>query len=185
MTANQSFRVSPLLTDGPNGATQAKSYSSDVNPATREIPMQSESSDAIEILLVEDDEGDAERTMAALRDGKIRNRVVWVQDGEQALQYLFRTGTFARACRPDLVLLDWWLPRINGSEVLDRIKNHPELKRIPVVILTASTQDEDVLRAYNSHANCFITKPVGVEAFLQVVRSIESFWLSVVKLPAA
>jgi CheY-like chemotaxis protein len=151
----------------------------------RETFMSPDATDAIEILLVEDDSGDADRTMAALRDGKIRNRVVWVQDGEQALQYLFRTGSFTRACRPDLVLLDWWLPRINGSEVLDRIKNHPELKRIPVVILTASTQDEDVLRAYNSHANCFINKPVGVDAFIRVVRSIEDFWMTVVKLPAA
>jgi CheY-like chemotaxis protein len=147
------------------------------------MSLDSDSPSAIEILLVEDDAGDAERTMAALREGKIRNRVVWVQDGEQALQYLYRTGSFARACRPDLVLLDWWLPRINGSEVLDRIKTHPELKRIPVVILTASTQDEDVLRAYNSHANCFITKPVGVDAFVRVVRSIEDFWLAVVRLP--
>jgi CheY-like chemotaxis protein len=147
--------------------------------------MLSASSEAIEILLVEDTESDAERTMAALRDGKVRNRVVWVQDGEQALQYLFRTGTYVQARRPDLILLDWWLPRMNGSEVLDMVKKHPELRRIPVVILTASDQDEDVLRAYNSHANCFITKPVGVEAFIRVVRSIEDFWLTVVKRPAA
>ena len=145
--------------------------------------MLADSSEAIEILLVEDTESDAERTMAALRDGKVRNRVVWVQDGEQALQYLFRTGTFAQACRPDLILLDWWLPRMNGSEVLELVKKHPELRRIPVVILTASAQDEDVLRAYNSHANCFITKPVGVDAFFRVVRSIEDFWLTVVRRP--
>jgi CheY-like chemotaxis protein len=147
--------------------------------------MTSDTAEAIEILLVEDDAGDAERTMAALHDGKVRNRVVWVEDGEQALQYLYRTGTFSRASRPDLILLDWWLPRINGSEVLDRIKKHPELKRIPVVILTASTQDKDVIEAYNKHANCFILKPVGVDAFLNVVRTIEDFWLTVVKLPAA
>jgi CheY-like chemotaxis protein len=159
--------------------------SPELAPMKSKTSMSPDESDAIEILLVEDDVGDAERTMAALREGKIRNRVVWVQDGEQALQYLFRTGTFARACRPDLVLLDWWLPKINGSEVLDRIKNHPELKRIPVVILTASTQDEDVIAAYNKHANCFITKPVGVDAFIRVVRSIEEFWMTIVKLPAA
>jgi CheY-like chemotaxis protein len=141
--------------------------------------------DVIEILLVEDDPGDAERTMAALREGKIRNRIVWVQDGEQALQYLFRTGTFAKACRPDLVLLDWFLPRLNGSEVLDRIKKHPELKRIPVVVLTGSSEEADVIAAYNKHANCFITKPVGVDAFLRVMRSIEEFWMTIVKLPAA
>jgi CheY-like chemotaxis protein len=151
----------------------------------RETCMSPDKSDAIEILLVEDDAGDAERTVAALREGKIHNRVVRVEDGEQALQYLFRTGKFARASRPDLVLLDWWLPKISGSEVLDRIKKHPELRRIPVVILTGSTHDEDVLRAYNSHANCFINKPVGVEAFMRVVRSIEEFWMTIVKLPAA
>jgi CheY-like chemotaxis protein len=151
----------------------------------RNLVMPPEASDEISILLIEDDAGDAERTMAALRDGKIRNRIAWVQDGEQALRYLFRTGAFPGAARPDLILLDWWLPKISGGEVLERVKGHPELKRIPVVILTASTQDEDILRAYNSHANCFITKPVGVDAFLRVVRSIEDFWMSVVRLPAA
>jgi CheY-like chemotaxis protein len=147
--------------------------------------MSPDESNAIEILLVEDDTGDAKRTMAALREGKIHNRVAWVEDGEQALQYLFRTGKFSRASRPDLVLLDWWLPKISGSEVLDCIKKHPELKRIPVVILTGSTHDEDVIGAYNRHANCFINKPVGMDAFIRVVRSIEEFWMTIVKLPAA
>jgi CheY-like chemotaxis protein len=148
-----------------------------------EMMMEPPESGAIEILLVEDTKSDAERTMAALREGKVRNRVVWVQDGEQALQYLFRTGSFSKACRPDLILLDWWLPKMNGSEVLDMVKKHPELRRIPVVILTASAQDEDVISAYNRHANCFITKPVGVDAFISVVRSIENFWLTVVRRP--
>jgi CheY-like chemotaxis protein len=141
--------------------------------------------EAIEILLVEDFPDHAERTMAALRAGKVRNRVEWVQDGEQAIQYLHRMGQFANARRPDLVLLDWMLPKIDGSEVLVHIKNHPELRRIPVVVLTNSAEDQDVLKAYNGHANCYVTKPVGVDAFMNAVRSIESFWLSVVKLPVA
>jgi CheY-like chemotaxis protein len=143
------------------------------------------SCEAIEILLVEDTESDAERTLAALRDGKVRNRVIWVQDGEQALDYLHQEGTFAHARRPDLILLDWYLPKINGSEVLAHIKQDPELKRIPVVIMTSSKQEQDVLKAYNLHANCFVIKPVDVDEFLGAVRSIEQFWLTVVKLPAA
>jgi CheY-like chemotaxis protein len=141
--------------------------------------------EAIEILLVEDTESDAERTMAALHEGKVRNRVIWVQDGEQALDYLHRSGTFARARRPDLILLDWYLPKINGSEVLAHVKQHADLKRIPVVIMTSSQQEQDVLKAYNLHANCFVNKPVDVREFINVVRSIEDFWLTVVKLPAA
>jgi len=141
--------------------------------------------EAIEILLVEDTESDARRTMDALRDGKVRNRVVWVHDGEQALDLLHRTGTFARARRPDLILLDWYLPKINGWDVLAHIKEDPELKRIPVVIMTTSDQERDVLKAYNLHANCFVNKPVDVREFITVVRSIEDFWLTIVKLPAA
>jgi CheY-like chemotaxis protein len=141
--------------------------------------------EAIEILLVEDTEGDALRTMDALREGKVRNRVVWVQDGEQALDLLHHTGTFKNARRPDLILLDWYLPKINGWDVLAHVKEDPDLKRIPVVIMTTSEQERDVLRAYNLHANCFVNKPVDVREFITVVRSIEDFWLSVVKLPAA
>jgi chemotaxis family two-component system response regulator Rcp1 len=139
----------------------------------------------IEILMVEDTESDAERTMAALREGKVRNRVTWVQDGEQAIQYLHRLGTFARARRPDLILLDWWLPKINGEDVLAHVKQHADFKHIPVIVLTASAEDEDILKAHRGHANCYVTKPVGVDAFIGAVRSIENFWLSVVKLPAA
>lgn len=140
---------------------------------------------AIEILLVEDTEADAERTMAALQDGKVHNRLVWVQDGEQALDLLHQEGTFAHARRPDLILLDWYLPKINGWDVLDHIKNDPGLKSIPVIIMTSSQQEQDVLKAYNLHANCFVNKPVDVNEFINVVRSIEDFWLTVVKLPAA
>lgn len=141
--------------------------------------------DAIEILLVEDTESDAQRTMAALHEGRVRNRVVWAQDGEQALDLLHRTGPFARAPRPDLILLDWYLPKVNGWEVLAHVKEDPELKRIPVVIMTSSQQEQDVVKAYNLYANCFVNKPVDVREFINVVRSIEDFWLTVVKLPAA
>jgi len=141
--------------------------------------------EAIEILLVEDTESDANRTMEALHEGKVRNRVIWVQDGEQALDFLHRAGSFARARRPDLILLDWYLPKINGWDVLAHIKEDPELRRIPVVIMTSSEQERDVLKAYNLHANCFVNKPVDVREFITVVRSIENFWLTVVKLPAA
>lgn len=147
--------------------------------------MSPDQSEAIEILLVEDDEADAERTMAGLRDGRVRNRVIWVQDGEQALAYLHKTGTFARARRPDLVLLDWWLPKIGGADVLAHIKRHDDFKRIPVVVMTMSQEQQDVLKAYDLHANCFVNKPVEVQEFIRAVRSIEEFWLTVVKLPAA
>jgi CheY-like chemotaxis protein len=141
--------------------------------------------DAIEILLVEDTESDAQRTMEALRDGKVRNRVVWVQDGEQALDLLHRDGTFARARRPDLILLDWHLPKVTGCDVLCHIKEDPELRRIPVVILTGSQEEQTVIKAYSLHANCFVNKPVDVREFITVVRSIEDFWLTIVRLPAA
>jgi len=158
---------------------------SKTNPRKRPKNIEEIDPQAIEILLVEDTESDAERTMTALRDGKVRNRVAWVQDGEQALDYLHRSGTFARARRPDLILLDWYLPKINGSEVLAHIKENPDFKRIPVVIMTSSQQEQDVLKAYSLHANCFVNKPVDVGEFIRVVRSIEDFWLTVVKLPAA
>jgi CheY-like chemotaxis protein len=141
--------------------------------------------EAIEILLVEDTEGDAERTMAALRDGKVRNRVVWVEDGEQALDLLHKRGTFKKARRPDLILLDWYMPKLNGWDVLAHLKEDPDLRRIPVVIMTTSQDEEQVKRAYNLHANCFVHKPVDVREFISVVRSIEDFWLTVVRLPAA
>lgn len=151
---------------------------------TKKLPSSSQP-EPIEILLVEDTEADAHRTMDALRDGKVRNRVVWAQDGEQALDLLHRTGSFAQARRPDLILLDWYLPKINGWDVLAHIKEDPDLRRIPVVIMTTSDQERDVLKAYNLHANCFVNKPVDVREFIAVVRSIEDFWLTIVKLPAA
>lgn len=155
------------------------------NTRTRKADREKLDPEAIEILLVEDTESDAQRTMDALHDGRVRNRVVWVQDGEQALDLLHRVGTFARARRPDLILLDWYLPKVNGWDVLAHIKDDPELRRIPVVIMTSSDQERDVLKAYNLHCNCFVNKPVDVREFITVVRSIEDFWLTVVKLPAA
>jgi len=139
----------------------------------------------IEVLLVEDNIDEAELTMDSLRDGRIRNRVHWVEDGEEALAFLHRQGRHADAPRPDLVLLDLRLPRVSGHEVLAEIKQDPGLKRIPVVIMTESDDERDIVRAYDRHANCYITKPVDMDKFIEVVRSIEDFWLSVVHLPAA
>lgn len=157
-----------------------------VKKATRAIKMPPRVEfEPIEILLVEDTDSDARRTMEALRDGRVRNRVVWVQDGEQALDMLHHVGEFAKARRPDLILLDWYLPKINGWEVLKIIKEDPDLRRIPVVIMTTSDQQSDIMKAYNLHANCFVNKPVDVREFITVIRSIEDFWLTVVKLPAA
>ncbi len=137
----------------------------------------------VEILLVEDSPSDAELTVEALREAKVRNRLSLVEDGEQALQFLRRKGRFAAAPRPDLIMLDLNLPRKDGREVLAEIKEDGDLKAIPVVVLTTSRAEQDVLRAYRLHANCYITKPVDFKQFLAVVRSIESFWLYVVTLP--
>jgi CheY-like chemotaxis protein len=154
-------------------------------PKMRKLQPKQPELERIEILLVEDKESDAQRTLDALRNGKVANHVVWVDDGEKALDLLHREGSFARARRPDLILLDWYLPRVTGEEVLNHIKTDPDLKRIPVVIMTSSDLERDILRAYNLHANCFVNKPVDVREFIDVVRSIEDFWLSVVRLPAA
>ena len=137
----------------------------------------------IELLLVEDSEPDVRLTMEALRDAKVKNRLWVVEDGVEAMAFLRREGRYADAPRPDLVLLDLNLPRKDGREVLKEIKSDDVLKRIPVVVLTTSKSEEDVLRAYDLHANCYITKPVDFNRFLDVVRSIEDFWLTVVRLP--
>jgi CheY-like chemotaxis protein len=139
----------------------------------------------IEILLVEDNVMDAEMTMDAMRDGRVRNRIHWVEDGEEAIAFLQRQGRHSAAPRPDLVLLDLHLPRMNGHEVLAAIKEHPQWKRIPVILMTSSADEEDILTAYNRHANCYVTKPVDMDKFIEAVRSIEDFWLSLVRLPAA
>ena len=139
----------------------------------------------IEILLVEDNPDDADLTIGALREGKVRNRISHVEDGEEALVFLRQQGQHAQAPRPDLILLDLRLPRISGQEVLAEIKQDPNLRRIPVVIMTSSDDEKDILTAYNHHVNCYVTKPVDLDQFIRVVQSIEHFWLSVVRLPAA
>ncbi|HUU09776.1 MAG TPA: response regulator [Phycisphaerae bacterium] len=136
-----------------------------------------------EVLLVEDNPGDARLTQEALKEGKVLNVVHVASDGEEALKFLHREGPFADMPRPDLILLDLNLPKKDGRQVLAEIKADPDLMRIPVVILTTSKAEEDILRTYNLHANCYITKPVDLEQFLNVVQSIEDFWLAVVQLP--
>ena len=137
----------------------------------------------IEILLVEDNPGDVRLAEGALKEGKVRNRMSVAWDGEEAVRFLRREGEFASAPRPDLILLDLNLPRKDGREVLREIKEDPELMRIPVVILTISQDEQDILDTYNHHANCYIVKPVDFEPFMGAIRSVEDFWLEVVKLP--
>jgi chemotaxis family two-component system response regulator Rcp1 len=137
----------------------------------------------IEILLVEDSAGDVRLTMEALKDAKICNRLNVAEDGVKAMEFLRQEGTHAGSPRPDLILLDLNLPRKDGREVLEEIKADQSLRRIPVVILTTSQAEEDVLRAYNLHANCYVTKPIGFQEFMKVIRTIEDFWLTVVRLP--
>jgi two-component system, chemotaxis family, response regulator Rcp1 len=137
----------------------------------------------IQILLVEDSPSDAKLTLKALTLAKVANQVHHVEDGVQAMEFLKRQGTFSGSPLPDLVLLDLNLPKKDGREVLKEMKSDPELSSIPVVVLTTSKAEEDILRSYRLHANCYITKPVNFERFLEVIQSIEDFWLSVVVLP--
>ena len=137
----------------------------------------------IEILLVEDNPGDVRLTQEVFKEGKIRNRMSVAWNGEEALSYLRKEGRFFDAIRPDLILLDLNLPRKGGREVLAEIKADPRLKCIPVVILTTSQADQDISESYKQHANCYIVKPVDLDHFIGVVRSIEGFWLKIVKLP--
>jgi two-component system, chemotaxis family, response regulator Rcp1 len=141
------------------------------------------SAQPLEVLLVEDSLGDVRLTKEALKDAKVHINLRVVRDGIEAMAFLMREGEYATAPRPDLILLDLNLPRKDGREVLKEIKENPELKSIPVVILTTSASEADILRSYLLHANCYITKPVNLDGFLTVVKSIDSFWLSVVKLP--
>jgi len=137
----------------------------------------------IEILLVEDSPGDVDLTREALEGTKIRNTLHVVGDGEEAIAFLRRKGKYADAPRPGLILLDLNLPKKDGREVLAEIKRDKNLKRIPVVVLTTSKEEEDILKSYNLHANCYITKPIDLNQFLRVVKSIEEFWLTIVRLP--
>ncbi|HEX9445543.1 MAG TPA: response regulator [Candidatus Binatia bacterium] len=141
------------------------------------------SNGSAKILLVEDNPGDVRLTMEALKEGKILNDVSVVEDGVEALAFLRREGKYADALKPDLILLDLNLPKKDGREVLQEIKGDDDLKKIPVVVLTTSAAERDILRAYNLHANCYITKPVDLEQFIRVVQVIEDFWLTIVKLP--
>jgi CheY-like chemotaxis protein len=139
----------------------------------------------IQILLVEDNPDDADLTVDALRNGRVRNHITVVEDGEEAMAFLRRQGHHAAAPRPDLILLDLNLPRKSGREVLAEVKQDPDLRRIPVVVMTSSDDEKDILAVYNLYVNCYVTKPVDLDQFIGVVKSIEHFWFSIVKLPAA
>jgi two-component system, chemotaxis family, response regulator Rcp1 len=138
----------------------------------------------IDILLVEDNPGDVRLTREALKEGKVLNNLHVAMDGMEALAFLKKEGDHQRAVRPDIILLDLNLPKKDGREVLAEIKADPRLRRIPVVILTTSKAEEDVIKTYDLHANCYITKPVDLDQFITVVQSIEDFWFSIVKLPS-
>jgi two-component system, chemotaxis family, response regulator Rcp1 len=140
---------------------------------------------SVEILLVEDNPGDVRLTREAFREGSMDNRLSVAPDGVEAMAFLRRQGRYINAARPDVILLDLNLPKMDGREVLAEIKSDDELRRIPVVILTTSRAETDILRSYDLHANCYITKPVDLDQFITVVKSIEDFWLRIVKLPTA
>jgi len=137
----------------------------------------------IDILLVEDDPGDELITREAFEHNKIKNNLHVARDGEEGLDFLYRRGEFGGAPRPDLILLDLNLPKYDGRQLLEQIKSDADLCHIPVVVLTTSAAEEDILKSYKLHANAYVTKPVDLEGFLRVVKSIDNFWLSVVKLP--
>ncbi len=137
----------------------------------------------IDILLIEDNPGDVRLAREALQESKIQNDIHVVEDGRQAIAFLRKEGKYTDAPRPDLILLDLNLPWMDGREVLAEIKTDAELRRIPVVVLTVSEAEEDVLHSYDLHANCYLTKPIDMEQFVRLVHSIDSFWLSIVKLP--
>jgi chemotaxis family two-component system response regulator Rcp1 len=138
---------------------------------------------AIDILLVEDNPGDVRLTREALKEGKVLNTLHVVGDGIEALEFLRHEGKYEKSVHPDIILLDLNLPRMDGRELLAKIKTDPAQRRIPVVILTTSKAEEDIIKTYNLHANCYITKPVDLSQFITVVKSIEDFWFTVVKLP--
>jgi len=137
----------------------------------------------IDILLVEDNQGDIRLTQEVFKDCRIRNELHICNDGEQAMDYLLLRGKYVHAVRPDLILLDLNLPRKDGRQVLNEVKQHEVLKNIPIVVLTTSSAEQDILRSYNLHANCYITKPIDLVQFVRVVKSIQDFWLVIAKLP--
>ncbi len=138
----------------------------------------------IEVLLVEDNPGDVRLTEEALKEGKLAVHLTVARDGLEATEILHRRNSYANATRPDLILLDLNLPKIDGRQVLQEIKNDPKLMRIPVVVLTTSEADSDILTTYGSHANCYITKPVDMDRFVDIVKLLEEFWFTIVKLPS-
>lgn len=137
----------------------------------------------IHILLVEDNEGDILLTLEAMKQARISNKIDIVKDGEKALKYLLKEGEFKDARTPDIILMDINLPKIDGLEVLNHIKNDDKLKVIPVVMLTTSDSEKDILKSYQNHANCYITKPVNFENFMKVIQTLEDFWINIVQLP--
>ncbi|MBI3752930.1 MAG: response regulator [Deltaproteobacteria bacterium] len=137
----------------------------------------------VEILMVEDNAADARLTLEAFKDAKVLNNINITPDGEEAMAFLRREGKYTNAPRPDLILLDLNLPKKDGREVLEEIKKDPELKRIPVVVLTTSADEQDILKVYNLCANAYVKKPVDLDQFIKIVETIENFWFSVVKLP--
>jgi two-component system, chemotaxis family, response regulator Rcp1 len=147
------------------------------------MPLNGTDAEQIEVLLVEDSPGDVRLTQEAIKDAKVQVKLHVVGDGAEAMVFLAREGKYANVPRPDLILLDLNLPKKDGREVLEEIEESRTLKSIPVVILTTSSSEADILRSYMLHANCYITKPVGLDGFLTVVKSIDNFWLSVVNLP--
>ncbi|MFA7350242.1 MAG: response regulator [Methylotenera sp.] len=146
--------------------------------------MESEVSRQVEFLLAEDNPGDVRLTQEALRESKIRNNLNVVTDGMEALAFLRKQGKYADSPTPDVVLLDLNLPKKDGREVLAEIKSDPVLKRIPVVIITSSEAEKDILRTYDLHANCYVSKPVDLDQFIRVIQAVENFWLTIVKLPS-
>ena len=145
--------------------------------------MSVQTANMIEILLVDDDPGDVRLTVEALKQTKMHTNLSFARDGIEALAFLRRQGKFAAAPRPDIIFLDLNMPLKDGREVLAEMKEEPDLKHIPVVVLTTSADEEDIMRSYNLHANCYVTKPVDLQQFMKVVSSIEDFWFTVVKLP--
>ena len=137
----------------------------------------------VDILLVEDNPGDVRLTKEALKDAKVLNEIYVARDGVEAMQFVHREGSFANAPMPDLILLDLNLPRKDGREVLAEIKKDPKLRHIPVVVLTTSKADEDIIKTYNLHANAYITKPVDLNRFVEIMHALEEFWFTIVKLP--
>jgi CheY-like chemotaxis protein len=139
---------------------------------------------AIDILLVEDDPGDELITREAFEHNKLQNRLHVAHDGEQGLDYLYKRGEFADAPRPDLILLDLNLPKYDGRQLLEKVKSDPDLARIPIVVLTTSAAEEDILKSYKLHANAYVTKPVDLDQFMKAVRQIDEFFVQVVRLPS-